>query len=210
MKVRKFLGGFVIALFSIGAVFGQQLTLKRNGRVVRVTQNKKVLYQVALRGRANRKGRKYDEAFLAGSCLIVRRSVREIDTGTESYPEVARLEIYRPNGQKRIYHESRDLAISRLSDWELINSPDFSWAIIADSGEAMFDGYFYVSPQCEIRAVSFSPNGWFDWGSKEDGVFIDAATLKFSSLLLRNDGREKRADVFITKDGKFRIEDVNK
>jgi hypothetical protein len=210
MKVQKILGGLVIALFSAGAVFGQQLALKRNGRVVRVMENKRVLYRVALRGKTNMKGRKYDEAFLAGSCLIVRRNVRELDTGTESYPEVSRLEIYQKNGNRKIYHESRDLAISRLSDWELMNSPDFSWAIIADSGEAMFDGYFYISPQCEIRAVSFSPNGWFDWGDKTDGVFIDAATLKFSSMLLRNDGQEKRADIFIMKDGNFRIEIVGK
>ena len=209
MKVRKILGGWAIGLTIVCAVSGQQLALKRNGRVVRVTQNKKVLYEVALRGKANMKGRKYDEAFLAGSCLIVRRNIREVETGTESYPDVARLEIYQKNGNRKIYHESPDLAISRISDWELINSPDFTWAIIPDSGEAMFDGYFHVSPQCEIRAVSFT-NGWFDWGSREDGVFIDAATLKFSSMVQRQDGPEKRADVFITKDGNFRIENVDK
>src|SRR5215213_7866928 len=206
----KIMSGLFIALAVVYPAFGQQLKTKKNANVVEVREGRKLLYKVVLNGKPNMKGRRYDEAFLAGSCLIVRRNVREVETGTESYPDVSRLEIYQKNGKRKIYHESRDLAIWRITDWELINSPDFSWAIIADSGEAMFEGYFYISPQCEIRAVSFSPNGWFDWGSKEDGVFIDAATLKFSSMLQRQDGQEKRANIFITKDGNFRLENVVK
>jgi hypothetical protein len=206
----KILSGLLIALAVVCPAFGQQLKTKRNANVVEIREGRKLLYKVVLKGKPNRKGRRYDEAFLAGSCLIVRRNVREVETGTESYPDVSRLEIYQKNGKRKIYHESRDLAISRVTDWELINSPDFSWAIIADSGEAMFDGYFYISPQCEIRQVSFSPDGWFDWGDKTDGVFIDAATLKFSSMRQRRDGKEKRANIFITKDGNFRLENVVK
>ena len=101
------------------------------------------------------------------------------------------------------------LAISRINDWDLINSPDFSWAIIPDNGEAMFDGYFYVSPQCEIRQVSFFREDRFDWGDRSDAGFIDAATLKFSSIVNRPEGKKiKKVDIIITKDGKFRVSDV--
>src|SRR5687767_12852097 len=106
MNVKKILGGFVFGLFIVCAGFGQQLKIKRSGNIVRVVQGKKILYQVALRGQENQKGRKYDEAFVAGACLIVRRDIREIETGTESYPDVSRLEIYQANGRKRIYRES--------------------------------------------------------------------------------------------------------
>ena len=202
----------VVLLFCLavsGAAFGQQLKIKRSRNVVRVTRGGKFLYNVQLRGKPNERGRKYDEAFAAGQCLIVRRDVRVNDTGTEFYYDISRVEIYRASGKRKIYRES-NIEIGRITDWELINSPDFTWAIIANSGEAMFDGYFYISPQCEIREVSFSPNGWFDWGSSEDGVFIDAATLKFPSLVQRQDGREKRANVFIMKGGNFRIEETPK
>jgi hypothetical protein len=199
-----------IVLLFVCSGFGQQLKIKRNGNIARVMQGGKVLYQVALKGKANEKGRKYDEAFLAGACLIVRRDIREVITGTESYPDVSRLEIYQTNGKRRIYRES-SLEIRRVSDWDLINSPDFTWAIIPDNGEAMFDGYFYVSPRCEIRQIAFNSNDNFDWGDKSDAKFIDAATLKFSPIVNRLPNEQtKKVNIFITKDGKFRIEDIEK
>jgi hypothetical protein len=209
MNVRKFLGGLIITLCIVCAAFGQQLKLTRSGDIVRVAEGRKNLYRVVLRGRANERGRKFDEAFLAGRCLIVRRDIRQVEAATEVYPDVSRLEIYRPNGKKRIYHEA-NLAISRINDWDLINSPDFTWAIVPDAGEADFSGYFHISEDCRISEVSFFPHGSFDWGSKEDGIFIDAATLKFPALFNRpSNGEGKKKDIFISKDGKFRFEDIN-
>jgi hypothetical protein len=110
----------------------------------------------------------------------------------------------------RIYRES-SLAIRRVSDWDLINSTDFTWAIIPDNGEAMFDGYFYVSPRCEIRQIAFNSNDNFDCGDKSDAKFVDAATLKFSPIVNRLPNEQtKKVNIFISKDGKFRIEDIEK
>ena len=211
MDFKKILGGLVIILSVVHVGFGQQLKLKRSGNIGRVLQGKKLLYEVVLRGKANEKGRRYDEAFLAGACLIVRRDVRQLETGTESYAKVSRLEVYRKSGKRRIYRESDDFAVTRVNDWDLLNSPDFSWAIIPDNGEAMFDGYFYVSPQCELRQIVFGQGDRFDWGSREDAEFIDAATLKFSSIVNRREREEiKKADIFITKDGNFRVAEAVK
>ena len=208
--IFKILSGFVAASLLAGSAFGQPLKMKRNGNLARVMQGKKILYQVALRGRKNEKRRRYDEAFLAGGCLIVRRDIRQRAEAGEVYPEVSRLEIYRTNGKRRIYYESK-LAISRIDDWDLINSPDLTWAIVPDSGEGEFSGYFHISEDCRVSEVSFSENGFFDWGDKQDGVFVDAATLKFPALLNRPvSGPKKKMDIFIMKDGKYRFEIVDK
>ncbi|HEY0459813.1 MAG TPA: hypothetical protein VGC97_11815 [Pyrinomonadaceae bacterium] len=203
------LSGLLINLSVVFPAFAQKLTMKRRGGVGQVWQGKKILYRVALRGKKNGRGRKYDDAFPAGACLIVRRDVQDIELDTESYPNVSRLEIYRTSGKRRIYMEA-NLAISRISDWSLINSPDFTWAIIPDNGEAMFSGYFYVSPNCELRQITF-PTDNYDWGSTEDAAFIDAATLKFSQIINRLDGgKTKEVNIFITRDGNFRMADVDK
>ena len=203
------LSGLFITLLIVFPAFAQKLTMKRRGGSVHVLQGRKILYQVALRGRKNERRRKYDEAFLAGACLIVRRNVQDIELDTESYPNVSRLEIYRASGKRRIYTEA-NLAISRISDWDLINSPDFRWAIIPDNGEAMFSGYFYVSPNCALRQITF-PTDNYDWGSTEDAAFIDAATLKFSQIVNRlGGGKTKEVNIFITRDGDFRMENVEK
>src|SRR6185295_10098939 len=139
--------------------FGQQIKMKRNRNIVRVIQGKKILYQVALRGKPNEKKRKYDEAFMAGSCLIVRRDVQE----DELFPLVSRLEIYQSSGKKRIYREP-ELEIRRLGGYRVFTSPDFSWAIIPDEEESSLRGYFYISPQCRVRGVEFKESSDFDWG----------------------------------------------
>lgn len=215
MNFKQILGGLIITLLIVCACFGQQLKMKKNGSIVRVTQGKKLLYKVVVNGKPNMRGRKYDEAFLAGSCLIVRRSIRETDTGTEVAPEVARLEIYRTSGKRRIYYESNlGIAIGWVDNWNLINSPDFTWAIIHESAEAMFSGYFHISEDCRISYVAFNAKDNFDWGDASDASFIDAATLKFSSLVNWEDrvqgAKTKKTNIFITKDGKFRTEDVDK
>jgi hypothetical protein len=208
MNVRKMLGGLAIALFIVCAASGQQLKMKRSGSIVRVMQAKKVLYQVALRGKENEKGRSYDEAFLAGGCLIVRRDVRVVETGTEASPEVSRLEIYRANGKRRIYRQA-DLGIRSVDRWNVINSPDFAWAIVTDASEGIFQGYFHISTDCRLSEVPFFPNFDFDWFGADDRVFIDAATLKFPALSNRPpDGPKKKMDIYITKDGKYRLKVV--
>ncbi len=210
MNFKKILSGFVIALSIAAPVLGQQLKMKRRGNIVRVVRGKKLLYNVVLKGRENMAGRKYDEAFLAGACLIVRRDIREMDTGTESYPDVSRLEIYQANGKRKIYRESH-LAISRVDGWGVINSPGYTWAIVPDSGEGIFSGYFHISRDCRLSEVSFFPNGEFDWFGADDGIFINEATFKFPSLLNRPaSGQGRKMNIFITKDGKYRLEDIEK
>lgn len=215
MNFKKVLSGLLITLAVSGLAFGQQLKLKKNGQTVQVLQGKKLLYQVVLSGKPNMKGQKYDEAFLAGPCLIVRRGIREIDTGTESAPDVARLEIYRTGGKRRVYYEpDLGIALGWVDSWNLINSPDFTWAIIHESAEAMFSGYFHISEDCRISYVGFETKDNFDWGDASDALFIDAATLKFSSITNWEDrvqgAKTKKTNIFITKDGKFRTEDVDK
>lgn len=214
MNFKRVLSGLLITLAACGLAFGQQLKLKKNGRTVQVIGGKKLLYKVALSGKPNMKGRKYDEAFLAGPCLIVRRGIREIDTGTESAPAAARLEIYRRSGKRRVYYEpDLGIALGWVDSWNLINSPDFTWAIIHESAEAMFSGYFHISADCRLSYVSFDAKDNFDWGDASDARFIDAATLKFSSIVNREDrvqgAKTKKTNIFITKDGKFRTEDVS-
>jgi len=213
MNFKKVLSGLLITLSAGGLAFGQQLKLKKNGNTVQVVEGKKLLYKVVVNGKPNMKGRKYDEAYLAGPCLIVRRGIREIDTGTESAPDVARLEIYRTSGKRRIYYESNlGIALGWVDSWNLINSPDFTWAIIPESAEAMFSGYFHISEDCRIRYVGFDLKDNFDWGDASDASFIDAATLKFSSMTNWEDrvqgAKTKKTNIFITKDGRFRTEDV--
>jgi hypothetical protein len=215
MNFKKILSGLLIVLAVSGLAFGQQLKLRKNGNAVQVVQGKKLLYKVVVNGKPNMKGRKYDEAFLAGPCLIVMRGVREFDTGTEVAPAVARLEIYRTSGKRRIYYRSNlGISIGWVDSWNLINSPDFSWAIIHESAEAMFSGYFHISEDCRISYVGFDSKDNFDWGDASDGSFIDAATLKFSSMTNWEDrvqgAKTKKTNIFITKDGKFRTEDVDK
>ncbi len=215
MNFKKGLSGLLITLAISGLAFGQQLKLKKNGNTVQVVRGKKLLYKVTVNGKPNMKGRKYDEAFLAGPCLIVRRGIREIDTGTEAAPAVARLEIYRMSGKRRIYYESNlGIAIGWVDNWNLINSPDSTWAIIHESAEAMFSGYFHISEDCRISYVVFDAKNNIDWGDVSDASFIDAATLKFSSMTNWEDrvqgAKTKKTNIFITKDGKFRTEDVDK
>lgn len=215
MNFKKVLSGLSITLAVSGSAFGQQLKLKKNGNTVQIVQGKKLLYKVTVNGKPNMKGRKYDEAFLAGPCLIVRRGIREIDTGTEVAPAVARLEIYRMSGKRRIYQESNlGIATGWVDNWTLINSPDFTWAIIPESAEAMFSGYFHISEDCRISYVVFDAKDNFDWGDASDASFIDPATLKFSSIINWEDrvqgAKTKKTNIFITKDGKFRTEDVDK
>jgi hypothetical protein len=215
MNFKKILSGLLMTLAASGLAFGQQLKLKKNGNAVQVTQGRKLLYKITVNGKPNMKGRKYDEAFLAGPCLIVRRGIREFDTGTEVAPDVARLEIYRTSGKRRVYYDSNlEIAIGWVDNWNLINSPDFTWAIIHESAEVMFSGYFHISEDCRISYVGFDTKDNFDWGDASDASFIDAATLKFSSIVNWEDrvqgAKTKKTNIFITKDGKFRTQDVDK
>jgi hypothetical protein len=204
MKFNQIFIVLIIILSAVCVIFGQHLKLDKKGQIVRVRRDKQLLYSISLRGVQNRRGRKYDQAFLAGNCLLVKRDVREIEVGTEIPPKVSRLEIYRPNGQKSIYRES-DLEIQWVDDYQLINSPDFTWAIIPDSVEGVFWGYFHISPDCRLTQIKF-PEITFAWGDSADGIFIDAATLKFPSVTNRLEkGPPTKIDIFITKDGQYRL-----
>lgn len=215
MNARKIIGVLLVVLLAVGADFGQQLKLRKNGRIVQILEGRKILYKVIVKGKPNRKGRKYDEAFIAGPCLIVRRDIREVDTGTESSPDVSRLEIYRTNGKRRVYYQSDDFEIRGVDDWDLINSPDFTWAIIPENGEGMFEGYYHISPDCRLSEEWFGQNHNFDWrGDRSDASFIDPATLKFSSIVDWADrvqgAKSTKVNILIAKDGNFRVEEIDK
>ncbi|MBS1796947.1 MAG: hypothetical protein JSS81_24185 [Acidobacteria bacterium] len=207
----KILAAVLIAAAMFGGAAGQQLKLKRSGNTVRVLDGRRVLYGVTLRGPSKNGKRGPDEAFLAGPCLIVRRNVREPVEESEIPPTVARLEIYRRDGRRVVYRDSQ-LALGYISDWELINSPDFSWAIIPDDAEAMWTGFFHISTDCRITAVAFDANEDFEWGSREDGEFVDSRTLRFSSVPNSpRDGRPAgRVEIVIMKDGSFRVTDAGR
>ncbi len=206
MNVKKILGGFLVALLMACAAFGQAVKMKQKGNVVRVMQGRKLLYQVVLRGRRNDEQRKYDEAFMAGSCLIVRRDVQE----DELYPKVSQLEIYKVSGKKKIYREA-ELGIRRLDNVRVLTSPDFTWSVIPDEEEGELSGYFYISPQCRISEEGFTAEGTLRWGNVFGGSFVDATTLKLPSIIneLPN-GQTKKGFILITKDGNIWIQDANK
>ncbi len=205
MNVKNLVGGFLVTLLVACAAFGQDVKMKQNGNVVRVVQGRKLLYKVVLRGKPNFEKRKYDEAFMAGKCLIVRRDVQE----DELYPKVSQLEIYKPDGKRKIYREAA-LGIRRLGGVRVLTSPDFTWAVIPDEEEGELSGYFYISPQCRISEEGFSGEGTYRWGEVFGGSFIDAATLRLPSIIneLPN-GQTKKGFILITKDGNAWGTDIN-
>lgn len=206
MKFKKIVGVLLIALLIVGTGFGQQVKMKQNGNVVRVVQGRKLLYKVFLRGKRNDEKRKYDEAFMAGSCLIVRRDVQE----DELFPKVSQLEIYRVSGKKKVYREA-ELGIRRLDDVRILTSPDFTWAVIPDEEEGELSGYFYVSPQCRISEKGFTAEGTLRWGNVFGGNFVNATTLKLPSIISElSNGQIKKGFILITKDGNSWIQNVDK
>ncbi|HVE59897.1 MAG TPA: hypothetical protein VNB22_23995 [Pyrinomonadaceae bacterium] len=205
MNFKKIFGSLLIISVVAGLAFGQELKLKQKGNVVRVMRGGKFLYQVVLRGAPNYHKQKYDEAFLAGSCLIVRRDVQE----DELYPKVSRLEIYQTSGKRKIYREAQ-LGIRRLDSFRVLTSPDFTWAVIPDEEEGEVSGYFYISPQCRISEESFPGEGTLHWDDVLGGDFIDAATLKLPSMLNElSNGQKKKVAVFIGKDRKILIQEID-
>jgi hypothetical protein len=93
-----------------------------------------------------------DEAYVAASCVIVRRNVEP----TELHPTVDSLEIYGASGSRKVYSE-RNLGIRRISGTRILASPDGTWAILPDEEEGMVLGYFHISAACTIREVAFPP-----------------------------------------------------
>lgn len=204
MNFKKILGGLIITLLIGCAAFGQQLKMKQIGKVVRVMQGKKLLYQVVLRGKPNYRKRKYDEAFLAGSCLIVRRDVQE----DELYPKVSRLEIYQSGGKRKIYREAQ-LGIRRLDGFRVLTSPDFTWAVIPDEEEGEVSGYFYISPKCRISEKVFTWEGRLFWDDVLGGDFMNATTLKLPSMINElSNGQKKKVAIIIGKDGKNLMQEI--
>jgi hypothetical protein len=204
MNFRKFLIGLMIVSIFVCAAFGQQLKMTQKGNVVRVLQGRKFLYQIVLRGRKNDRRRKYDEAFLAGSCLIVRRDVQE----DELYPKVSQLEIYQAGGKRKVYRAAQ-LGIRRLDGVRVLTSPDFTWAVIPDEEEGEVSGYFYISPQCRISEEGFPAEGTLRWDGILGGDFLDAATLKLPSMINElSNGQKKKVAIFIGKDRKILIKEI--
>jgi hypothetical protein len=211
--MKRILCGLCIILFVPCLIFAQKqsVTMKKVGRFAQVYRGKTLLFRVALKGREPlpeeddySKIKKYDEAFMAGMCLVVRRDVQP----TELFPEVSRLEIYQTNGRKRIYRES-DLQIRRLDSIRIFASPDSKWAVIPDEEEGDLAGFFHISEDCKVQQVSFPTDGAFSWGDDLGGNFIDALTLKLSSIAKKLPNKqEKKVDIFIKKDGKFSIKDL--
>lgn len=204
----------ILGLLFTSLVFGQQLMLNKKGNVVRVRRGDKFLYRVTLQGKQNFKGRSYDEAFLAGECLIVSRNVREIATEEPTFPTISRIEVYQANGKHRIYRKSKDLNLYLVYEHDIINSPDHSWAIIPENSEETFWGYHHISSDCKITEIRFqSPHfDYFDWNFDNNRIFLDAETLKFPLITkhLSSTGGTKTVEIYITKDGKYHIEEVIK
>lgn len=188
--------------------------MKQRGKVVSVIRDKKVLYSVTLNGKKNFHRRGFDEAFLAGNCLVVRRNIRQILAEEYVYPSVSRIETYQVNGSKRIYRESKDLILYLVFEHDIINSPDHSWAIIPENSEETFWGYDHISPDCKITQIRFPDfNSFtFDWDFSDNRIFPDADTLKFPAIKKRltTNGETKPVEIYIFRNSKYRIEEVIK
>lgn len=212
--MKRILCGLCIILFAACLISAQKqsVTMKKVGRFAQVYRGETLLFRVALKGKEPlpeeeddySKIKKYDEAFMAGMCLVVRRGVKP----TELFPEVSRLEIYQPNGKKTIYRES-DFTIRRLDGMRILASPSSNWAVIPDEEEGDLSGFFHISGDCKIQEVSFPADGTYSWGDELGGSFIDELTLKLPSIAKKlPNGQEKKVDIFIKNDGKFSIKDL--
>jgi hypothetical protein len=57
----------------------------------------------------------------------------------------------------------------------------------------VFSGYFHISEHYRISYVGFDAKDNFDWSDAPDAGFIDAATLKFSSIVNWEDREQEGA-----------------
>ncbi len=141
-----------------------------------------------------------DEAFLAASCVIVRRNVRS----TELFPDVDSLEIYQPNGKRRVYSKD-DLGIRRLDQVRIFNSPDKNWAVIPDEEEGQVSGVFLISSACSIKEVVFPNDAPIYWKTLS-GKFLGDKTLLLPSMEFEDrQGQRQKIEIQIHQDGTYRI-----
>jgi hypothetical protein len=196
---RKNLSEFPLAPKSSSGVVAHKIN-----NIVHVYKGEELLFQVPLKEpeiveRYGWKLKKEDITLLAGRCFLVWRD----HMPGELYPSVSQLETYQLSGKKTVYSD-KELHIGAVSGFR--TSPSGDWSVDPQYPEGNVDGFFYLSPECQIREIKF-PSGIYKDGAPGD-YFKDESTFIMPNLEreLQN-GSKKKINIFIHKNGKYTIGD---
>lgn len=176
------------------------VSIEQKGRKVSVKRGGKTIFKIGLGSR--------DDAFLAGSCTIVRRNVRP----TELFPTVERIEAFLPNGDKKVYTGEKPVDVRHIDGSQAFSSPDQKWAVVMDQEEGMYTGFVLVFDDCDMKPVRFQtgPADVIQWaGELNNGSFNDASTFVLTSLSFETTNQPpKPVKIEIRKNGKYMMSDA--